>query len=217
MGPQLMRGGCVQPIQQIRLTLKRIRPLAIIAVAALTLSAGATFAADESKGKAADNKPAEEPIQIIADQLISDNEQKYAEFIGNVKATQADFVITSDKLRIYYQGDLLNSEKQSSTQSSTNDDMLKKIVATGNVKIKSEQYDAEAEKVEYDTTSMTIILTGENSKVISGKNSIAGSKIILYRNDGRVKVEGGKTQRVKAIFYSGGNATDAFKIEKPKE
>jgi lipopolysaccharide export system protein LptA len=208
-----MRGGCVQPFKQTRLTLKRIRSLAVIAVAAATLSAGATFAADESKRGAADSKPADEPIQIIADQLISDNEEKYADFIGNVKATQADFVIVSDKLRIYYQGDLLNSEKQSGT----NDDMLKKIVATGNVRITSEQYNAEAEKVEYDTTSMTIILTGENSKVISGKNSITGSKITLYRKDGRVKVEGSKNNRIKAVFYSEGKASDAFKIEKPKE
>ena len=95
--------------------------------------------------------------------------------------------------------------------------MLKKIIATGNVRITSEQYNAEAEKVEYDTTSMTVILTGENSKVISGKNSITGSKIILYRKDGRVKVEGSKNSRIKAVFYSESKASDAFKIDKPKE
>ena len=203
----------MQPLKPTGLTLERIRSLALIAAAAISLAAGAAFAADESKMKVADNKPAEEPIQIIADQLISDNEEKYAEFIGNVKATQADFVINSDKLRIYYQGDLLKSDKQSST----NDDMLKKIIATGNVRITSEQYNAEAEKVEYDTTSMTVILTGENSKVISGKNSITGSKIILYRKDGRVKVEGSKNSRIKAVFYSESKASDAFKIDKPKE
>mgnify|MGYP001817327656 CR=1 FL=1 len=99
---------------------------------------------------------------------------KFAEFTGNVKATQADFVITSDKLRIYYKGELLNSEKEQNDE-----EMLKKIVATGNVNITSEQFIAKAEKLEYDTASMTIVLIGENSTVINGKNSITGSKIIL--------------------------------------
>ena len=174
---------------------------------------GATSAAGESKTGAIDNKTNDDPIQITADQLISNNEKKYAEFIGNVRATQADFVITSDKLRIYYQGDLLNKE----SKSNQNDDMLKKIVATGNVKITSSQYDAESDRIEYDTASMTITMTGENSKVISGKNSISGSKIILFRREGRVKVLGSQKKRVEAKFYSGGNASDVFKIEESKE
>ena len=171
------------------------------------------MAAAESKTAAPDKKAEDQPILIKADQLISNNEEKYAEFIGNVNVTQGELVITSEKLRIYYQGELINTEEKSDK----NEDMLKKIIASGNVKIVSSQYTAESDKVEYDTASMTITMTGEDSKVISGKNSIAGSKIILYRNDGRVKVLGSKKKRVEATFYSGGKASDAFKIEQPKE
>jgi lipopolysaccharide transport protein LptA len=158
-------------------------------------------------------KTEDQPILIEADQLISNNEKKYAEFIGNVRASQADFVITSDKLRIYYQGELLETEGKSDKR----EDMLRKIVASGNVKIKSSQYSAESERVEYDTQTMTLTMTGDGSRVLSGKNSIAGSKIILYRKDGRVKVLGSKKKRVEATFFSGGKASDAFKIEQPKE
>ena len=63
-----------------------------------------------------------EPIQITADQLISNNEEKYAEFIENVKAIQGDFVITSDKLRIYYQGDPFNNDAKGNDE-----EMIKKI------------------------------------------------------------------------------------------
>jgi lipopolysaccharide transport protein LptA len=187
--------------------------LGIIVWTVANLLVSAAFSAGDSKTAATDNKTKDDPIQITADQLISNNEKKYAEFIGNVRATQAEFVITSDKLRIYYQGDLLNTEEKSNQS----DDMLKKIVATGNVKIISSQYDAESDMIEYDTASMTITMTGENSKVISGKNSISGSKIILYRKEGRVKVLGSEKKRVEATFYSGGNASDAFKIEESKE
>jgi len=205
--------GFVQPIKYITSSKFRILSLGLFVLTAAALIASFGFAAGESKTSAPEKKDADQPILITADELISNNEEKFADFIGNVKATQADFVITSDQLRIYYQGELLNTEKKSDN----NDEMLKKIVAEGNVKIVSSQYTAESDKVEYDTSSMTITMTGENSKVISGKNSISGTKIILYRNDGRIKVLGGKKKRVEATFFSGGKASDAFTIGKPKE
>lgn len=194
----------------------RIRSLFLVALSAVAILAGATVAAAETKTAKPDETAEDQPILITADQLISDNEEKFAEFIGNVKATQADFVITSDKLRIYYRGELLDTEEKENANKD-NEEMLKKIIATGNVKINSTQYIAESDLVEYDTDAMTITLTGENSKVISGKNSLTGSKIILYRKDGRVKVFGSQKKRVEATFYSGGKASDAFKVEKPKE
>lgn len=195
--------------QHFILTPKRLRWLWMAAlVAAATLFANAAWAADEPKTGQAGN----EPIQIVADELISYNEDKYAEFIGNVKVTQGNFTITSDKLKIYYQGELLDNEKQGGDE-----ELLKKIIATGNVKISTEQYNAEAEKAEYDTAAMTVILSGENTQVISGKNSITGSKITLNRKSSQVKVEGSGTKRIKAEFYTKDNATDAFKIEKSEE
>jgi lipopolysaccharide export system protein LptA len=161
-----------------------------------------------SKGTNLENAP----IQITANQLISNNEEKYAEFIGDVKASQGDFVITSERLKIYYEGDLVNPEKKS-----TGDEVIKKIIAEGNVKITAEQYLAETDRVEYDTDSMTIVLRGENSKVTSGKNSISGSTITLYRKDGQVKVEGSAEKRIKAIFYSTGKTSEVLKLEPSSE
>jgi len=204
-----MKGGTVPKFQHFILTPNRLRWIwAAALVAAAALFANAVWAADEPKTGQAGN----EPIQIVADQLISYNEDKYAEFIGNVKVTQGNFTITSDKLRIYYQGELLDNNKKGGDE-----ELLKKIIATGNVIITSEQYNAEAEKAEYDTAAMTVILSGENAQVISGKNSITGSKITLNRKSSQVKVEGSGTKRIKAEFYTKDKATDAFKIEKSEE
>ena len=181
-------------------------PVLLVAVALMT---GVALAADKSKTAAPDKETEDQPILIKADQLISNNEEKWAEFIGNVKVTQADMVIDSDKLRIYYRGELLDTEDKSNEKQDT----LKKIVATGNVHIKTSKYMAESDNVEYDAVSMTITMIGDNSKVVSGKNSIAGSKIILYRKDNRIKVLGNQKKRVEATFFSGGSASDAFKVE----
>jgi lipopolysaccharide export system protein LptA len=191
----------------------RVHLLRAVAFAAAVFLAAAAIAAGQPETKAPADKAQEEPIQITADELISNNEQQYAEFIGNVKVVQADWVITSDKLRIYYEGDLMNSE----AKGKSSDQSLKRIVATGNVKIRSDQYSADSEKAEYDMADMTVTLSGEDSTVFQGKNSITGSKIIIYRRDGRVKVEGSKNKRIKAVFYSEGNAADAFTLDKPKE
>ena len=205
-------GGFVKQFQIVMLKIGRIVPIWTIALfATATLITGAASAADNSKAETSP-KPENTPIIITAEQLDSDNNAKFAEFIGNVKAIQADFVITSDKLRIYYKGELLNAEKKGNDE-----EVLKKIVATGNVKITSDQYIAKTEKLEYDTASMTIILTGEDSTVVDGnKNSIIGSKIILYQKDGRVQVLGSKKKRIKAEFFSKGETSDAFKVGKPK-
>jgi lipopolysaccharide export system protein LptA len=58
----------------------------------------------QEKKPAPKDEPAGEPIKITADRLDSNPDEKYAEFIGNVEAVQADFVITSKSLRIYYDG-----------------------------------------------------------------------------------------------------------------
>ena len=177
-----------------------------------TLITATTFAADKSKAETSNEKAENTPIVITAEQLDSDNKAKFAEFIGNVRATQADFVITSDKLRIYYKGELLNTKEERN-----NEDLLKKIVATGNVKVTSDQFIAKSDMLEYDTATMTIVLIGENSTVINGKNSITGSKIIVYQKDGRVKVLGGKNKRIRAEFFTKSETSDEFKLGMPKQ
>jgi len=203
----------VKHFKFVTLTFDRNAPLWTIAfIITAALIASAAFAADKPKAKPSNAKSENTPIVITAEKLESDNKAKFAEFIGNVKATQADFVITSEKLRIYYKGELLNTEKKGNDE-----EMLKKIVATGNVNVTTDQYIAKTETLEYDTVAMTIILTGENSTVLSGKNSITGSKIIIYQKDGRVKVLGSKKKRIKAEFFSKGETSDAFKVGKPKK
>ena len=203
----------MQRFQVVRLSIGKIVVGWIAAfITTATLITATTFAADKSKTETSNEKSENTPIVITAEQLVSDNKAKFAEFIGNVRATQADFVITSNKLRIYYKGELLNTKEERN-----NEELLKKIVATGNVKVTSDQFIAKSDKLEYDTATMTIVLIGENSTVINGKNSITGSKIIVYQKDGRVKVLGGKNKRIRAEFFTKSETSDEFKLGMPKQ
>lgn len=136
-------------------------------------------------------------IHITADKLISDNEVDYAEFIGNVRATQEDTVITADRLKIFVKKNPDNKSPGVGTES------INKIIASGNVKINFDNRVAVTPQAVYNTETGVLVLSGDNSRIISGKDSISGEKITLYRTTGRITVESGEKKRVEAVFYSG--------------
>ncbi|MFO7709358.1 MAG: LptA/OstA family protein [Desulfobacterales bacterium] len=138
----------------------------------------------------------QEPTEILADRLVNHSTEKFAEFTGAVKATQGDFSMTSDVLRVYYAGDLFKT--QGSPAAATE---ITRIVASGRVHIVSEQYIADADRVEYDPATDVLTLTGDGAKVTSGRNYISGSKITLNRRDGKALAEGGPATRVKAFLH----------------
>ncbi len=135
-------------------------------------------------------------IQIVADQLITNNEENFAEFSGDVRASQGSFVITSERLRIYYQTAAENADNQAVGQES-----IKQVVASGNVQISTEKFTAETDRAEYDMETKVVVLIGENSTLKSSKNILTGSKIIVDRKTGQMKVESHPQKRVKAVFY----------------
>ena len=137
-------------------------------------------------------------IYITADKLISDNKAGYAEFIGNVRANQEETVITADRLKIFYKKHRADKNKPVIGQES-----IHQIVANGNVKIKFDNRVAESQQAVYNTETNVLVLSGVDSKIISGNDIITGEKITFYRTDGRIAVEGGHKERVEAVFFAG--------------
>ncbi len=155
------------------------------------------FAAEEAPN--ADQKTQSDPMRITADRLESDSEARYADFIGNVTASQGTTVITADRLKVYYQGNPVKSGDDGPSE-----DSIKKLVSTGNVVIHFGDRVATAEEAIYIVKSRILLLTGPNSSITSGKNTVSGEKITFFRADGRIQVERGRDKQVEAIFYSGG-------------
>jgi len=174
--------------------------LMFFACTALLLSLAA-FAGESPEEKKANQS--DEQIQIVADNLITDDAEKYAEFSGAVQARQGDIVINSERLRVYYQDDPAHPKKQAGGQGS-----IKRVVASGNVRISSEKYTATSDRADYDLDTRVLVLTGENSTVTSGKNVLTGSKFTVDRKSGQIKVESSPQHRVKAVFYSKDNTAD---------
>lgn len=145
-----------------------------------------TVAADKNK---------ERIIHINADRLISNIEDGWAQFAGNVYVTGKSLSIKSDSLKIYYKRSLKGKPKPSAGQ-----EAIEKIIATGNVHIKSAELVAISSQAIYTKQTGIIVLSGHDSKVVSGHNSIAGSQIILYMDNEGIKVTGSGNKRVEAEF-----------------
>jgi lipopolysaccharide transport protein LptA len=137
-----------------------------------------------------------EKIRIIADKLFAEIDAGVIEFVGNVKATQAETVVTSDRLKIIYAPDAINAQTNVLKSAS-----IEKIIASGHVKINYNKMIAETDKAEYTIKSGVLILEGEQSKVTQEGHSITGTKFTLQRTDGKITVESSAQNRVKAVFH----------------
>ena len=167
-----------------------LRTIAIMVVAGSVLIATPAAAADDTV-----DPSKREPIRITADKLVTDNRKQSAEFSGNVKAVQQNTVITTDRLTLFY-----SSQGGKSPTDSTNS--IERMEADGNVRIEFDNKVAVSHQAVYIIAERKLVLSGPESKVISGQDEISGSKITFYRDNGQVALEGDGKNRVKAIIHS---------------
>ena len=137
-----------------------------------------------------------EKIRIIADKLIAEIDAGVIEFVGNVKATQAETVVSADRLKIIYTPDAIKGQTNVLKPVS-----IEKIIASGHVKINYNNIIAETDEAEYTIKSEVLVLKGEQSKVTQEGHSITGTKFTLHRTDGKITVESSAKNRVKAVFH----------------
>jgi lipopolysaccharide transport protein LptA len=140
--------------------------------------------------------PDDGKIHIKADRVITSIDDAETEFIGNVRVTQGTTHITAHSMKIRYQQNSQHKGGEESIKAS-----IKSIVAKGDVRIKTDNITASTQEAVYDTKADVLILSGNNSRVISGSNSIIGSKFTLYQATEDIIVESGEQDQVKAVLY----------------
>lgn len=131
-------------------------------------------------------------LHITADSLVASQNNQLVIFTGHVIALYELTTITSDKLQVYY-SDHVDKEQ-------LNNASVKKIIASGNVQIEFEDKTAQCEKAVYLTSSNSLILTGEETRLQSENNYITGNKIKIFQDTGQIIVNGNNDKRVNAVF-----------------
>jgi lipopolysaccharide export system protein LptA len=186
---------------------RNLTKIKTVGVAVLLLFFGMTVPAavrGDQKPITADKTRESQKIHITSDRLESQPKSNLVEFIGNVRVRQGNTTISSDRLKIYYQGgmDGKRSTKGKTKGKKGGQESIKKIVAQGNVIIKIDDRIAVADRAQYSPGTGEIILTGKNAKISEGANFVSGEKITFNRNSNRITVQRSGNKRVEAVFFS---------------
>jgi lipopolysaccharide export system protein LptA len=125
------------------------------------------------------------PVRIDADAMEFDYKTKILTYRGTVSVTQADLNLRSDVLRVE-----LDLERP---------DRPREIVAEGNVQIVKGERRASGGRAVFDEAARTVTLS-ERALLQDGQNEVAGERVIIYLDEERSVVEGGR-DRVRAVLY----------------
>jgi lipopolysaccharide export system protein LptA len=170
-----------------------VRPRIATFVAVTVLAGGVAFsgasAAQQGAAKPKTSNPATPPaatgkngpVTVDADSLESMQKEGLSVFKGSVVAKQ-----NADRMEVY-------------TDSKT--DRIERVVSTGNVRIITRDCRmGTALRAEYYDGDQRVVLIG-NARVWRDADVVTGERITIYLAEDRSLVEGGKQERVKAIFY----------------
>lgn len=159
----------------------RIVFLTSVALAAFTATAQAQGVPNPFSGLGRDS---DQPIQIAADTTTADLRSETATYAGNVRVSQGNLKLKSDKLAIKAaKGTIL------------------RIEATGNVVLASPQGQATGASAVYDIAQREVRMGG---KVVlaQGQNILRGTSLVINLATGRAALtgQGGVSGRVEGVF-----------------
>lgn len=146
-----------------------------------------------------------EQIRIKANQLEVDDKANTVTFIGQVNAVQGKTVLTCDKMVIYY-----TKKSDDPTKATQGGREIVKIHVIGHVKVVQEDKTATGRQGLYELAAKRIELWGD-PKIIQGGNTLTGQKVIVYLEESRAVVQGGRNQ-VEALIIPQ-KASDAAQKE----
>jgi lipopolysaccharide export system protein LptA len=126
------------------------------------------------------------PVTVDADQLENLQKEGLIVFTGNVVASQNHSTQYADRMEVY-----LDAKGEN----------IVRTVSTGNVRIITKDCRmGNAKRAEYYDAEQRVVLIG-NARVWRDENVVTGERITMYLAEDRSVVEGGKQERVKAVFY----------------
>jgi lipopolysaccharide export system protein LptA len=125
------------------------------------------------------------PVTVDADRMERYGKESLVVFTGNVVARQDGSVQYADRLEVYL------DEKG---------DRIVRTVSTGNVRIVTgDCKTGTARRAEYVDVEQRVVLMG-NARVWQEDNVVTGETITMFLKQDRSIVQGGKQERVKAVF-----------------
>lgn len=169
------------------------------------LAAGPALAADDAPRSrlldATQLGKSKEPIVVTSDRLEYDYRGNVVVYRGAVQATQGRLKITSDTLTVTFADaeDGAAKPAEGGLALGGGAARLREIVAVGTVRIEDGTRWATGGRAVFDQKNRTLVLS-ESPVLHDGANEVLGDRVIVYLDEDRSVVEGGR-KRVKAVLY----------------
>ena len=164
-----------------------------------------------------------DPIIVNADRLEYDYKNSIVVYRGDVQASQGQVKLRSDTLTVTFENMKDGAAKDGPPAPKADPPVpdpaakgtqrVHEVVAVGNVRIDQGARWATGGKAVFDQTQRTLVLT-ENPLLHEGPNEVAGDRVIVFLDENRSVVEGGR-KRVKAVLYPAKDGTLATTKEPP--
>lgn len=152
--------------------------------------------AENPEGKLSEVGPG--AMVIHSKTLELNDAAKVVTFTGNVEAKKGDFLITCQKMQVFYK----KMPRRKSSEKAEGG--IDKILAIGGVKIERKQGGiAMAEKAVYYQADDKAVLTG-SPVVKQGKDFVEGDRITIFLSENRSVVESNASKKVRAIIFPKG-------------
>ena len=156
-------------------------------------------AAEPGAGRKQTKDDRTQPVTVDADKMERFGKEGLVVFTGNVVARQNNSVQYADRMEVYLD---------------ESGDRIVRTVSTGAVRIITRDCrTGTARRAEYYDLEQRVVLLG-NARVWQEDNVVSGETITIFLSQDRSVVQGGRQERVKAVFYP---KDDKTKDEKPKD
>jgi lipopolysaccharide export system protein LptA len=127
-----------------------------------------------------------QPVTVDADKMERFGKEGLVVFTGNVVARQNNSVQYAERMEVYLD---------------EAGDKILRTVSTGAVRIITRDCrTGTAQRAEYYDLEQRVVLIG-NARVWQEDNVVSGDTITIFLSQDRSVVQGGKDERVKAVFY----------------
>ncbi|HOV05289.1 MAG TPA: LptA/OstA family protein [Kaistiaceae bacterium] len=169
----------------------------LAAAALVGLSALVPASAQElSQGLVGFSSGSNDPILIESETLVVQDGGKVATFSGSVVVQQNETKLTTNELKVYYDGDTTGGGRQ----------RIKRIEADGNVFVTNQDQTASGDHAIFDMATEVVTMLG-NVELTQNGNAVRGDKLVvnLKTKESRVETSSGKPGRVQGLFLPGSN------------
>ena len=127
-----------------------------------------------------------QPVTVDSDKMERFGKEGLVVFTGNVVARQNNSVQYADRMEVYLD---------------ESGDRIVRTVSTGAVRIITRDCrTGTARRAEYYDLEQRVVLLG-NARVWQEDNVVSGETITIFLSQDRSVVQGGRQERVKAVFY----------------